>query len=79
MELGAEKQGLLPRIHDHEPSHLIWIRRTLSALPVARMVDGRAPHAREQLNQLLGVMLATLLDEFAKARWVADGSTICSR
>src|SRR6187402_2022503 len=32
--------------------------------------------AREQLNQLLGVMLATLLDEFAKARWVADGSTI---
>jgi hypothetical protein len=32
--------------------------------------------ARQQLNQLLGVMLATLLDKFAKARWVADGSTL---
>ena len=29
--------------------------------------------ARQQLDQLPGVTLATLLNEFAKARWVADG------
>src|SRR6185503_2659985 len=32
--------------------------------------------ARQQLDQLPGVTLATLLNEFAKARWVADGGTL---
>ena len=32
--------------------------------------------AREQLDQLLGVTLATLLNEFAKTRRVADGSAL---
>lgn len=32
--------------------------------------------AREQRDQLLGVALASLLSEFAKARWVADGGAL---
>src|SRR5690348_574842 len=32
--------------------------------------------ARQQLNQLFGVMLATLLDEFPKARWVTNGGPL---
>ena len=32
--------------------------------------------AREQLDQFPGVTLATALNEFAKARWVADGGAL---